>query len=192
MKKNYVVHIILLVFLSLALPSILIAESNTKKSDQSKKSDQVKKRDSASNGKVSGKDIKSSLYLNKVMANLTKEELGKLRELQKSDPMAFRQEILKIVKRYKQAHLKRDPELHSLTKSYNAASDEDKVKIKQKITAIVRQQFNKKMELNRKSYERARKKLQELEAKLIEREDNAEMIIKARVEELTKNPALSW
>lgn len=186
MRKQSLVNSIFILFLSTILSSSLLGENSVKNGIQNKK------RDASSNGKVSEKESKSSIYIDKIMSELSKEETIKLRELQKRDPSAFRQEIMKIIKKYKQTHFKRDTELHNFIRSYNAASAEEKVEIKKKITEIVRQQFNKKMELNRKSYERAKKKLQELEAKLLEREKNAELIIQNRVESLTRNPALNW
>ena len=182
--KSFINFILFFYFL---LSFSLLAESGAKNVSQGKK------RDTSSNAKVPDKESKTSIYyIDKIMSELSKEETLKLRELQKSDPAAFKQEIVKIIKKYKQAHSRRDAELHSLIKAYNSADDEGKIEIKKKITAIVRQQFDRKMELNRKNYERASKKLEELKAKLIEREKNAELIIQNRVDMLTRNPALNW
>ena len=187
MQVKYFINLSFISFFSFILSFSLLAENSAKNMSQGKK------RDTSSNAKVPDKDSETSIfYIDKIMSELSKKETLKLRELQKSDPAAFKQEIVKIIRKYKQAHSRRDSELHTLIKAYKSASDEERIEIKKKITAIVRQQFNQKMELNRKNYERASKKLEELKAKLIEREKNAELIIQNRVDMLTRNPALNW
>ena len=186
MKMKSIVNSVFTLLMCTSLSLSLFADDSYKNSDFGKKKDAAHRR------KSGGKDKKSSQYIDKIMSKLSKDEKLRLRELRTNDPAAFREEMGKIIKKSKQGRNKRDPEMRNMIKSYHNASDEDKPAIKQKITELVRKQFDKKMDVNRKNYEKAQKRLQELKNKLTERENNADVIIQNRVDFLTQNPALHW
>jgi len=140
--------------------------------------------------KSQNKDRKN--YSNKIISQLSDAEKKRLRELQKSDTNAFRQEIKKIVTKYKALSNKKSQEMKNLIARFHTAGDGEKAELKQKITEIIRNQFLHKMAVNKKNYEKAVKRLNELKQKLDERENNSEVIIKERVRELTKDPVLIW
>lgn len=132
------------------------------------------------------------LYANKIISQLSDSEKKRLRELQKSDVKAFRREIRKIAGRYKTEHSKKSKEIRNLITAFHSAEGDEKSVLKEKIREFVRAQFNRKMEGNKKNYEKAEKRLKELKKRLEVRENNAEIIIQERVRELTKDPALHW
>jgi hypothetical protein len=132
------------------------------------------------------------IYSNKIMSQLSDKEKSRLWELAKADPNAFRQELKKIAIKYKAKHSKKNQEIKKMVADFHAAEGDKKKVIKEKIAAMVRDQFTRKMEMNKKNYEKALKRLQELKQKLDERENNSDVIIEERVRELTKDPALHW
>ena len=142
-------------------------------------------------GKNADREKKSSpiILIEKIMTDMSSQERARLSELQQSDPKAFRKEIGKIVKKYRVENSKKDPELKKLIKAYNSASDEEKEEIKKQITDSVSKHFNKKMDANRKNYKKAAKRLEDLKRKLNEREQNAALIIEARVKQLIQKRA---
>jgi len=131
-------------------------------------------------------------YPNKIISQLSDIEKKRLRELQKSDANAFRRELKKIVAKYKAEHNKKSKEIRDLIKKFHSSEGDEKNAVKEKITEFVRAQFVRKMEVNKKNYEKAAKRLEELKKRLNARENNAEIIIKERVRELTKDPDLMW
>ena len=142
-------------------------------------------------GKNDLQDLKN--ITDKIMNQLTPEEKKKLRALQQTSPKEFYQEIKSLAKKYRNENLKKNQVVKDLVAKYrHAENEQDKEKIKAELTDFVRKQFNIKMEANRKNYERAHKRLLELKEKLEKREAQADNIINDKVQQLIKNPVLSW
>jgi len=125
---------------------------------------------------------------------LSKEDRGKLKELQKENPEAFRKEIKALVKKYRGKHSKgkQNKEIGEMVNKYHSAEGEDKEQILLKIKEKVTKQFNNKMEANKRNIKKTEKRLNELKIQLQKREDNADEIIEARVKALTQDPSLRW
>lgn len=130
----------------------------------------------------------------KILNNMPKEEYDRLKKLQKDDPQAFRKEIQGLAKKYRNKQQKnvQKKEMDDLVFQYHVSQGDEKEKILSKIREKVTEQFNEKMANNRANVEKTGKRLDELKKLLKTREENADKIIKERIEYLTKDPSLKW
>ncbi len=179
-NKIFPISVILLLLFSINLTAIY-AQDSAQEVEPKKKSNVVLRKKNAGNGKKV-----STSVIAIVMAEMGSEKRARLRKLHRCNPQAFRKEIAKIVSKYRAANNKKNLELKKIVKAYNAASDAEKSAIKEKLSDLVRSQFNKKMDANRRSYKKTVKRLEDLKQKINKREKNADLIIKERIKQLTK------
>jgi hypothetical protein len=123
----------------------------------------------------------------RIMSKLTDEEKEKLKALQKKDQVAYQTELQALAKKYKLRYAPISKEILDLLAHLNQTEDEDmKKELLATLSEVVRKEFNDKMEANRKNYEKAAKRLEELKKKIEQKEEKADKIISQRVRQLTK------
>lgn len=129
----------------------------------------------------------------KFISELSQEDLEKLKKLSKENPEAFREEIRKRTESKKTEFDGQNSNATELAeKIRKAQSDTEKAKIKSELRISVKEEFEKKMEINRKRLEQAEKQLGEFRIKLEERTQKADEIIDGRVNDLLKDPGMKW
>ena len=135
-----------------------------------------------------------------VELNLSEDDRNSLKRLAFEKPDEFRDEMNK---RFQAAHQKRVDEMRKtvdLQKAYrDAATPEAKQQALERIKDFVKEQFNQKMEMNKKRLEEsqgnlleAQRRLEDFKRKYDERKAKADEIVDERVKELVKDPDLDW
>ena len=123
----------------------------------------------------------------RIMSKLTDKEKENLKALQKKDQVAYQTELQTLAKKYKLKYSPISKEILDLLSQFHQTEDEDlKKELLATVSEVVRKEFNEQMEANRKNYEKAAKRLEELKKKIEERENKANKIISQRVKNLTK------
>lgn len=117
-------------------------------------------------------------------SSLSEAERNRMNELQAKDPDAFRQEMQKIAEAHRQAELERRKKLDALLVFYRDGSEAEREMVANKIAAMVRDDYNRKLEDHRRHTAEIKKRVASLEQDLANRENNAEAIIKALVADL--------
>lgn len=197
-------QIIATLALVIALTSGSTAVAETKAGSDPSSSDEIRHEQSFSNrrkrepqnkrrGSFGHKRFERFPGLRELMESLPAEERQRLRELHKTDRTAFREELKKIFQKARHESQKEHDELRSLLSDFRDAEfSERKAELKAKLRAITEKQFNQKMASNKKHLEELEKKLETLKRQFEERKKQADDIINARVEELTRDPNLNW
>ncbi len=129
----------------------------------------------------------------KFISELSPEDLERLKKLNKENPEAFREEIRKKLESKRSESEGQNKQASELAEKFRKAdADKEKVKIKNELRDSVKDEFEKKMEINRKRLEQAEKQLSEFKVKLDERKKKADEIIDGRVNDLLKDPGMKW
>ena len=129
----------------------------------------------------------------KFISELSPEDLERLKKLNKENPEAFREEIRKKLEAKRSEAEGQNKQASELAEKFRKAEgDKEKVKIKGELRDSVKDEFEKKMEINRKRLEQAEKQLSEFKVKLDERKKKADEIIDGRVNDLLKDPGMKW
>ncbi len=129
----------------------------------------------------------------KFICGLSQEDLEKLKKLSKDNPEAFREEIRKKMESKRTEFDGQNSKASELAEKFRKAiNDTERVKIKGELRDSVKDEFEKKMEINRKRLEQAEKQLGEFRLKLDERKQKADEIIDGRVNDLLRDPAMKW
>ena len=132
---------------------------------------------------------KGNSPVTRIMSKLTDEEKEKLKTLQKKNQVAFQTELQALAKKYNLRYSPISKKILDLLNQFHQTEDKDlKKELLASLSEVVRKEFNEQMEANRKNYEKAAQRLEELKKKMEEREEKAEKIISQRVKQLTKNP----
>lgn len=132
--------------------------------------------------------------------NLSEEEKLKLKRLAFDNPDAFREEMKKKFVSFNQHRQEEKKKLSGLQQKYReAATPEARKEAEEQIRAFTKEQFNQKMEMNKRrldeaerNVEEASKRLDEYRKRFEERKAKANEIIEERVKELVKDPSLDW
>ncbi len=128
----------------------------------------------------------------KFITELSTEDLEKLKKLNKENPEAFREEMRKRLEFKRGEHEEQNGKASALAEKFRKVGDNEKAKIKSDLRNSVKEEFEKKMELNLKRLEQAEKQLGEFKIKLDERKQKADEIIDGRVNDLLKDPGMKW
>lgn len=151
--------------------------------------------DRTANPNKSGGDAfgdKGGLF-RKFIAGLSQDDLEKLKKLNKENPEAFREELRKKMESKRSELDGQDNKASELAEKFrNTQGDSEKAKVKNALRDSVKEEFEKKMEINRKRLEQAEKQLAEFKIKLNERKKKADEIIDGRVNDLLKDPGMKW
>lgn len=149
---------------------------------------------SANTGKGGGSSYgdRGGLF-GKFISELSQDDLEKLKKLSKDNPEAFREEIRKRMESKRTEFDGQNSNATELAeKIRKTQSDTEKAKLKAELRNSVKDEFEKKMEINRKRLEQAEKQLGEFRLKLDERTQKADEIIDGRVNDLLKDPGMKW
>ena len=152
------------------------------------------------NGDAQGQGPNYDFMRRAVEMNLSEDEKNALKRLAFEKPDEFRDEIKKRFQAARQKRMDDFKKTGELQKAYrDAATPDDKAKAFERLKALVAEQFNQKMELNKKhleetenSLKNAEKRLEDFKLKYEERKAKADEIINDRVKELIKDPDLDW
>jgi lipopolysaccharide export LptBFGC system permease protein LptF len=129
----------------------------------------------------------------KFISDLSQEELERLKKLSKENPETYREEMRKRLEFKRSERDEQSNKLNELVEKFrNTKGEDNKAKIKNELTVLVKEEFDKKMAMNLKHLEQAEKKFAEFKAKLVERKKKADEIIDGRVEDLLKDPNTKW
>ncbi|MCX6983323.1 MAG: hypothetical protein NT118_01040 [Lentisphaerae bacterium] len=129
----------------------------------------------------------------KFISELSPEDLEGLKKLNKDNPEAFREEMRKRMDSKRSELEGQNSKASELAGKFRKAGDDnEKAKIKSELRDSVKEEFEKKMEMNSKRLEQAEKQLGEFRAKLDERKKKADEIIDGRVNDLLKDPGMKW
>ncbi len=129
----------------------------------------------------------------KFISELSQEDLEMLKKLNRDNPEAFREELRKRMESKRGEFEEQNGKASELAEKFRKTrGDNEKAKIKNELRDSVKEEFVKKMELNRKRLEQAEKQLGEFKVKLDERNKKADEIIDGRVNDLLKDPGMKW
>ncbi len=129
----------------------------------------------------------------KFITDLSQEDFEKLKKLNKDNPEAFREELRKRMESKRSELEEQNGKASELAEKFRKVQgDNEKAKIKSDLRDSVKEEFERKMEMNRKRLEQAEKQLGEFRAKLDERRTKADEIINGRVNDLLKDPGMKW
>ncbi|MFA6291307.1 MAG: hypothetical protein WC637_05960 [Victivallales bacterium] len=129
----------------------------------------------------------------KFITELSQEDLEKLKKLNKENPEAFREEMRTRMEFKRGGHEEQNSNASALAEKFRKVQgDNEKAKIKSELRDSVKEEFEKKMEMNFKRLEQAEKQLGEFKIKLDERKRKADEIIDGRVNDLLKDPGMKW
>ncbi len=128
-----------------------------------------------------------------LISSLSPDDLQKLKELSEKSPEAFREAI---ERRFADRRLNSNEDEKSVSdavREFREAKDgEAKENATKKLSAALKKQFDKKMDLNKKRIDLAEQKLNELKKKYQDRMEKTDEIIDDKISELTKDPSLAW
>lgn len=135
-----------------------------------------------------------------VEMNLSDEDKTALKRMAFEKPDEFRDEIKKRFHAARQKRVEEFRKTSELQKAYRAATTpEERQKALENIKALVKEQFDQKMEMNKRrlaeteaNLKDASKRLEEFKRKYEERKAKAAEIMDERVKDLTKDPGLDW
>ncbi len=135
-----------------------------------------------------------------VELNLSDDDKNSLKRLAFEKPDEFRDEMKKRFHAARQKRMEEVRKTNELQKAYrDASSPEDKQKALEAIKALVKEQFDQKMELNKKrlaeteaNLKDAQSRLEDFKRKYEERKAKASEIMDERVKDLIKDPDLDW
>ena len=129
----------------------------------------------------------------KFISELSPEDLEKLKKLNKDNPEAFREEMRKRMESKRGEFEEQNSKASELAGKFRKTNDDnEKAKIKTELRDSVKEEFERKMEMNSKRLEQAEKQLGEFKVKLDERKKKADEIIDGRVNDLLKDPGMKW
>jgi lipoate-protein ligase A len=129
----------------------------------------------------------------KFISELSQEDLERLKKLSKENPEGFREEIRKKMESNRSEFDGQNSKASELAEKFRKAlNDTEKAKVKGELRDSVKDEFEKKMEINLKRLEQAEKQLGEFRLKLDERKQKADEIIDGRVNDLLRDPSMKW
>ncbi|QSH41559.1 hypothetical protein P0136_07395 [Lentisphaerota bacterium ZTH] len=129
----------------------------------------------------------------RMLPTVSDAEKAKLQKLYQTDPEAFRKEIHRLVKAYKEQRKLESKRLKELIIKYHKASNNaEKQQYYNQIYAMTRKTFDLQMLRYKKRLEALEMQLSNLTANYEKRRRNADKIIKARVDHLTRNRNHDW
>ena len=129
----------------------------------------------------------------KFISELSQEDFERLKKLNKDNPEAFREEIRKKMESKRSELGEQNGKASELAEKFRKTQDDsEKEKIKNELRNSVKEEFDRKMELNFKRLEQAEKQLGEFKARLDDRKKKTEEIIDGRVNDLLKDPNMKW
>lgn len=199
MSKNRLffvaISLSVLFFIQQGLPAADIQKPVDSKTD-GKHADKTRMDKSSEPGSVKGGSNafgdRGGLF-SKFISELSQEDLEKLKKLSKENPEAFREEIRRKMESKRSELDGQNSKASELAEKFrNALNDTERAKIKGELRDSVKDEFEKKMEINRKRLEQAEKQLGEFRLKLDERKQKADEIIDGRVNDLLKDPSMKW
>jgi len=127
------------------------------------------------------------------LSSLPEEEAKKLRKLFAENPEAFKEAMQKKMAEFREKRENENKQLNEFVKQYReAGSPEAKAAALQKIKENVSNEFNRRMEENKKRIDDFDKRINELRNQYKERQAKSSEIIDDRIRELTKDPSLHW
>jgi len=184
-----------LFFIQQGLPAADIQKTVDSKTD-GKHADKTRMDKSSEPGSVKGGisafGDRGGLF-SKFISELSQEDLEKLKKLSKENPEAFREEIRRKMESKRSEFDGQNTKASELADKFrNALNDTERAKIKGELRDSVKDEFEKKMEINRKRLEQAEKQLGEFRLKLDERKQKADEIIDGRVNDLLRDPSMKW
>jgi chromosome segregation ATPase len=136
---------------------------------------------------------RQTAHIRKFFQSISDEEKQRLRKLRHEAPEAFRKEIKKRVDEFRSEQREKTVRIKKLRRQYiNADNETEKQKALKAIRRETEKEFKEKMAENKRRLEEAGKRLKELKAKYEERKKRADEIIKQRVKDLVRDPALQW
>ena len=117
-------------------------------------------------------------------AELTGEERQAMLKLQREDPEKFKAEMSRRTEEFFKAEKTRREELKKLVNEYRNAKDNVKEELKNKISALVRSNFKRRLRRSRLQLEELQKRAETLEQELDKREKAEDKIVAAVVENM--------
>ncbi len=125
-------------------------------------------------------------------ATLSEQERKELRELQDSDPEKAKKFLDERLEKYNKMIREREKRLADLVRTYQSGSKEEKDKAYAEIRKITTEDFERNLKEHKRQLEFLEKRLEREREKYDARQKNAEAIIQARIDELTKPAELRW
>lgn len=190
-RRNEVLLAVALVAFGISLSGY--ADDNDSRRGRERGHDRMNKKMSEHGGRAWANKKNARGKRSMLFSRMSDEEKKELAELRKNDKKAFRAKIRELAEKYKKQYAQERKATKALAeKIRNAANEDEKNELSAKLRANLRKQFNSRMELNRKNYEQAAKRLKDLKKRLDAREKNADEIIDRKFKELTEDPDLKW
>ncbi len=123
--------------------------------------------------------------LMQLFAQLDDAEREKLRELQHTDPVAYRQEIERRLVTLREEQAERSRNLQKLIDEYRAGADPRRqAEIKAKLTEAIGAGFDRNLAAHRKQLEHLKQRTAQLEKEVQSRAERRDEVVKAYVEAL--------
>jgi len=145
----------------------------------------------ANNQNLGEKD--RSAPFRKFLTDLSQEDFERLKKLSKENPEEFKEEVRKRTDSKKTGYEGSNSKSSELAEKFRKSKDEkEKSNIKNELRNSVKEEFDRKMEINLKRLDQAEKQLGEFKAKLDDRKRKADEIIDSRVNDLLKDPNIKW
>ncbi len=126
------------------------------------------------------------------MENLSEEEQEKLKNLREEDPAKFKETVKEMVSELRQKKKEERKVFKEQIEKYRSSTKEEQIVLKEKIREDLKTQFYEKLDNLKKSFEENNKKLNEFKEKIETRENNADAIIDEKLDDILRDPNLSW
>ncbi len=121
----------------------------------------------------------------RAFGRLSEGERQKLMELQRTDPESFQQKLRELGEALYKQEAERTAELRKLVASFRAAgSDAERNRLREKIMTMAREDFQQRLEENRRQLQEMKRRAAQFEKELDKRAANADEAVAARVEAL--------
>ena len=134
-----------------------------------------------------GRRFRSGPGMWQVFSQMTPKERAEMQKLQREDPEQFRKVMNAKADELFKKRQPRRAELHKLAEQCrNAASSEEKERLKKQLTEEVRKDFRRHLEANRKMLEDMKRRAERLEKELQRREKDMDKTVDAIVDAMIK------
>ena len=130
----------------------------------------------------------------KIMDKIPQDELARLKKMQRDNPEAFQKELGRYVRNQKNGVMSdEDRKISSLADKFRVTESQDERKrIRNEMIAILSSALDRRLEEALKQIESGQRRIDELRKAYDKRKANRDAVIEMRMNEIFKDPDLSW